>query len=162
MKKISQKAFEANLAAQAREDGIDLSNADLSDIAWRGLDLSGKTIAMSVLRNADFSVTIALHGCTWIANKIENCTFKSVSVSKAEMLGCEFKACTMQAMRLFRVDLSGTTFSSCSFVDVDFSEAVAIRARFDNCSFVDTRLTKDFLFTGARDFEFSADGKLGV
>ncbi|HEX8047404.1 pentapeptide repeat-containing protein [Rhizobium sp.] len=160
MKKISQEDLEANLAAQAREDGIDLSNADLSDIAWHGLDLSGKTIATSVLRGAHFSPTEALHGCTWIGNRIENCRFESVSTSKAEMLDCEFRECAMRAMRLFRADLSRTTFSSCGFVDVDFSEAVMIRARFENCSFVGTRLTKDVLFTGTGDFQFSADGEL--
>ncbi|ACM29748.1 Pentapeptide repeat protein [Rhizobium rhizogenes K84] len=139
-----------------------MSNADLSDIAWHGLDLSGKTIAMSVLRGAHFSGAEALHGCTWIGNRIENCRFESVSTSKADILDCEFKACTVHAMRFFRVDLSRTTFSSCSFVDVDFSEAVAIRLRFENCSFVDTRLTKDVLFTGAGNFEFSAEGKLEI
>lgn len=162
MKKISQQDLEPNLAAQARADGIDLSNADLSDIAWHGLDLSGKTIAMSVLRGAHFSTTEALHGCTWIGNRIENCTFESVLASKSEILDCEFKGCTMHAMRLFRADLSGTVFSSCRFVDVDFSEAVTIRVRFENCSFVDTRLSKDVLFTGTGDFEFSAEGELEI
>ncbi|MEZ2222614.1 pentapeptide repeat-containing protein [Rhizobium sp. RCC_161_2] len=160
MKKVSQEDLEANLAAQAREVGIDLSNADLSDIAWHGLDLSGKTIAMSVLRDAHFSAAEALHGCTWIGNRIENCRFESVLASKSEMLDCEFKACTMHAMRFFRVDLSRTVFSSCSFVDVDFSEAVTIRLRFESCNFVDTRLTKDVLFTGTDNFEFSAEGEL--
>lgn len=162
MKKVSQEDLEANLAAQAREDGIELSNADLSDIVWHGLDLSGRTIAMSLLRGAHFSATEALHGCTWIGNRIENCAFESVLASKAEMLDCEFKECTMHAMRLFRADLSRTIFSSCSFVDVDFSEAVAIRLRFENCCFVDTRLIKDVLFTGTGDFEFSADGELEI
>ncbi|MQB45035.1 pentapeptide repeat-containing protein [Rhizobium sp. ICMP 5592] len=160
MKKISQQDLEANLAAQVRADGIDLSNADLSDIAWHGLDLSGKNIAMSALRNAHFSATEALHGCTWIGNRIENCRFESVSTSKSEMLDCEFRECAMHTMRLFRADLSRTIFSSCDFVDVDFSEAVMIRVRFENCSFVGTRLTKDFLFNGIGDFEFSADGEL--
>jgi uncharacterized protein YjbI with pentapeptide repeats len=162
MRKISQKDFEANLLAQARENGIDLRDADLSDIVWHGIDLSAVTIAMSVLRNAHFSATQSLNGCTWIGNRIENCTFKSVSISKAEMLHCEFKASALQAMRLFRADLSGTVFSSCSFIDVDLSEAVAIRVRFENCNFTNTRLTRDLLFTGAGDFEFSAEGNLDI
>jgi uncharacterized protein YjbI with pentapeptide repeats len=144
------------------ENGIDLRDADLSDIVWHGIDLSAVTIAMSVLRNAHFSATQSLNGCTWIGNRIENCTFKSVSISKAEMLHCEFKASALQAMRLFRVDLSGTVFSSCSFIDVDLSEAVAIRVRFENCNFTNTRLTRDLLFTGAGDFEFSAEGNLDI
>ncbi|MFK0161519.1 pentapeptide repeat-containing protein [Rhizobium sp. NPDC090279] len=162
MRKISQKDLEANLLAQARENGIDLSDADLSDIVWHGIDLNAVTIALSVLRNARFSAMESLNGCTWIGNKIESCTFESVSISKAEILQCEFEACAMQAMRLFRVDLSGTIFTSCRFIDVDLSEAVAIRVRFENCNFTNTRLTKDFLFTGAGDFEFSADGTLDI
>ncbi|WP_245430461.1 pentapeptide repeat-containing protein [Rhizobium tropici] len=162
MRKISQKDFEANLLAQARENGIDLSDADLSDIVWHGLDLSAATIAMSVLRNAHFSATQSLSGCTWIGNRIENCAFESVPISKAELLHCEFEACAMHAMRFFRTDLSGTIFSSCRFVDVDLSEAVAIRVRFENCSFTHTRLTRDFLFTGTGDFKFSPEGNLNI
>ncbi|MFT4184209.1 MAG: pentapeptide repeat-containing protein [Rhizobium sp.] len=162
MKKLSQEDLEANLAAQAQKDDIELSHADLSDLAWQGLDPSGSTIAMSILRNAHFSATQALHGCSWIGNRIENCTFNSVPISKAEMLDCAFKECTLHAMRFFRADLSRTIFSSCSFVDVDLSQAIAIRTRFENCSFVNTRLTGDFLFTGAGDFEFTADSKLDL
>lgn len=160
MKKISQQELAANLADQARGEVEDLSDADLFSIAWNGLDLSGTTIAMSLLRNANFSAAQALHGCTWIGNKVESCTFEPVPISKAEVLDCRFEECTMHAMRLFRVDLSGTTFSSCRFVNVDFSEAVALRVRFENCSFSDTRLTRDFLFTGTADFKFSAEGRL--
>lgn len=162
MKKISQEDLEANLAAQARSNDIDLSHVDLSDIAWHGLDLSGSIIAMSILRNARFSATQALYGCSWIGNRIENCIFDSVPISKTEILDCAFKKCQLHAMRFFRVDLSRTVFLSCSFVDVDLSEADPIRVRFENCSFVNTRLTEDFLFTGAGDFEFSADGKLNL
>lgn len=162
MKKISQEDFEANLAAQTQKNVIDLSHADLSDIAWHGLELSGSTVAMSILRNARFSATQALHGCTWIGNRIENCIFDSTPISKAEILDCTFKECELHAMQFFRVDLSRTVFLSCSFVDIDLSQANSIRARFEDCTFVNTRLTGDFLFTGAGDFEFSADGKLNL
>ncbi|OBZ95060.1 hypothetical protein ADU59_12995 [Pararhizobium polonicum] len=156
MQKISQGDLEANLAAQAQGEACDLSNADLSAILWNGLDLSGTTIALSLIRDAHFSAGQVLHGCCWIGNRIENCVFASISISKSEMLDCEFNGCAMEAMQLFRADLSGTLFSSCRFVDVDFSQATMIRVGFENCIFVQTRLTKDLLFTGTGDFVFSA------
>jgi uncharacterized protein YjbI with pentapeptide repeats len=159
MKKLSQQDLEANLAAQAQDGGGDLSDADLSAIAWKGVDLSGTTIALSLLRNAHFSAPQGLHGCTWIGNKVENCTFESVSSSKFQALDCLFEGCEMRTMRLFRADLSGTVFSSCRFVDVDFSEVVTLRLQFENCSFVNTRLSGDF-FTGTGDFKFSTEGEL--
>lgn len=156
MQKISQDDLEANLRAQAQGEGCDLSNADLSAILWDGLNLGGTTIALSLIRDAHFSAGQALNGCCWIGNTIENCVFASISISKSELLDCEFNGCTIDAMQFFRADLSRTLFSSCRFVDVDFSQTSMIQVRFENCVFVRTRLTKDFLFTGTGDFVFSA------
>lgn len=156
--KVSQADVIANLAAQAKGQGVDLSHSDLSSITWDQLDASGATIAMSLLRNARFAAHQALNGCIWIGDRIENCRFESVDMTKAELLDCEFENCVLQSPRLFRADLSGTVFSACHLIDVDFSQAAMIRTRFTQCTFTNVRLAKNLAVSGSGDFEFGPDG----
>lgn len=156
--KVSQAEVIANLAAQAEGESVDLSHSDLSAITWEGLDASGATIAMSLFRGARFAAPQALNGCTWIGDRLENCRFESVDMTKAELLDCELENCFLKSPRLFRVDLSGTVFSACHLIDVDFSQAAMIRTRFTQCTFTNVRLTDDLVVSGSGNFEFGPDG----
>lgn len=160
MKTLSQQELLENFAAQERNTKIDLNHADLSDISWDGVDVGGKTIAMSILRNAHFTARQPLQGCTWIGNDIDGCTFASVKAAKCEFLDCRFQGCTFDAIELFRSDLSRTVFSCCRFDHVNFSKATMLRVHFDDCTFSDTQLTADFAFTGTASFLFTAEEQL--
>jgi uncharacterized protein YjbI with pentapeptide repeats len=134
--------------------------ADFCDIQFDGIDLNSLTIVSSIIAGVQFNESNDLYGTYWVDDKIENCTFEKMNVSKAEMLNCSFNQCVFKRIAFFRADLSNTVFYRCTFIGCDFTNTWLYKAAFNDCAFEGVKFEGGEITCEHRNLGFSDKGEL--
>lgn len=153
---LSKVNFKENELAKEYEEcafeQCDLSNADLTDIAF---------------------IECTFKDCDLSNSKLGNTSFKDVSFQHCKMLGLHFddcnkfllemtfESCVLNYASFYQLKLKSIRFNECQLQEVDFSSADLSNAVFKNCNLLDAVFDNTILektdFRSATNYSFDPE-----